>query len=407
MQSAETWNLKPMTKRGGVSERAIRAILFDAGGTLIHVDGQRVCAAAEIHYLPEAFANAESAAINAIRAWILEHPESTDAERLPLFLDHLLQALGMADPDDRRIAATRIAREHRQANLWSAAAPEARETLEVLARRGYRMGVISNADGRVRKLLEDQGLATHLEFILDSTHVGVEKPDPRIFLAATGQLGIPPAACAYVGDLYEIDILGARAAGLFPILIGGCPAPESVERVVNLAGLLELFPAPGESPGGGVPIRIVLARTPGDIEEARRLFREYESSLGIDLCFQNFEQELAELPGRYAPPRGALLLARGEENAIAGCAALRPLEEEICEMKRLYVRDAFRGRGAGRLLAEEVIGEARRIGYRRMRLDTLPSMRRAIALYRSLGFTDIAPYTLNPVEGTLFLEKKL
>jgi putative acetyltransferase len=390
-----------------VREQEIRAILFDAGGTLIHVDGRRVCAAAEIPCLPEAFATAESAAINAIRAWILDHPESTDAERLPLFLDQLLQALGMADPEDRRTAASRIAREHHRANLWSGAAPGAHETLEVLARRGYRMGVVSNADGRVQKLLEDAGLVTHLEFILDSAHVGVEKPDPRIFLAATFRLGIPPASCAYVGDLYEIDILGARAAGLFPILIGGCPAPESVERVANLAALLELFPVRRESPGDGAPIRIVHARTPGDIEEARRLFREYETSLGIDLCFQNFEQELAELPGRYAPPRGALLLARGEENAIAGCVALRPLGEEICEMKRLYVRDAFRGRGAGRLLAEEVIGEARRIGYRRMRLDTLPSMRRAIPLYRSLGFTDIAPYTQNPVEGALFLEKEL
>jgi HAD superfamily hydrolase (TIGR01549 family) len=313
----------------------------------------------------------------------------------------------MADPEDRRIAASRIAREHHRANLWSAAAPGARETLEILARRGYRMGVVSNADGRVQKLLEDEGLATHLEFILDSTHVGVEKPDPRIFLAATGRLGIAPAACAYVGDLYEIDILGARAAGLFPILIGGCPAPESVERVANLAALLELFPVPGESPGEGAPIRIVPARTPGDIEEARRLFREYETSLGIDLCFQNFEQELAELPGRYAPPRGALFLARDEENAIAGCVALRPLDEEVCEMKRLFVRATFRRRGAGRLLAEEAIREARRIGYRSMRLDTLPSMRQAIPLYRSLGFTGIAPYTENPVEGALFLEKEL
>lgn len=390
-----------------MSKRAIRAILFDAGGTLIHVDGRRVCAAAGIPCLPGVFASAESAAINAIRAWILEHPESTDAERLPLFLDQLLQALGMADPEDRRAAASRIAREHHRSNLWSAAAPGARETLEALARRGYRMGVISNADGRVQKLLEDEGLATHLEFILDSTHFGIEKPDPRIFLAATGRLGIPPGACAYVGDLYEIDILGARAAGLLPILIGGSPAPESVERVANLAGLLELFPGAGESPGEGAPIRIVPARTPGDIEEARRLFREYEASLGIDLCFQNFNQELAELPGRYAPPRGALLFARGEENAIAGCVALRPLEEEVCEMKRLYVRDAYRGRGAGRLLAEEAIREARRIGYRRIRLDTLPSMGRAIPLYRSLGFTDITPYTENPVEGTLFLEKKL
>src|SRR3989442_13678083 len=127
-----------------MSARAIRAILFDAGGTLIHVDGRRVCAAAGIPCLPEAFASAESAAINAIRAWILEHPESTDAERLPLFLDRLLRALGIADFEDRRTAASRIVREHHRSNLLSAAAAGARETLEVLARNGRRVGLPVN-----------------------------------------------------------------------------------------------------------------------------------------------------------------------------------------------------------------------------------------------------------------------
>jgi putative acetyltransferase len=390
----------------GPGEREIEAILFDAGGTLIHVDGLRFCAAAEIPYRPEAFVAAEAEATGAVRAFVLEHPDSTDSERLPLFLDRLLAALEVALPEDRRTAASRIAREHRRANLWSGPAAGAREALEALAGRGYRLGVVSNADGRVRKVLEDAGLAAHLEVILDSAHVGFEKPDPRIFLAATVELGLPPASCAYVGDLYEIDILGARAAGLRPILIGRCLAPETVERVANLGELLALFPAHAGSPRDDTPMRIDPARTPGDIEEARRLFREYETSLGIDLCFQNFEQELAELPGKYAPPGGALLLARGG-GGIAGCVALRPLEEEICEMKRLYVRDAFRGLGVGRLLAEEIIARARRLGYRKMRLDTLPSMRRAIPLYRSLGFTDIPPYTTNPVEGVLFLEKEL
>jgi putative acetyltransferase len=392
-----------------VSERGILAILFDAGGTLINVDGRRVCAAADLPYRAEEFVDAEAAAVGAVRAWILEHPESTDFERLPLFLDHLLRALRLDLPEDRNRAAARIAQEHGRANLWSGEAIGARETLETLAGRGYRLGVVSNADGRVRKVLEDAGLAKHLEIILDSAHVGFEKPDPRIFLAATGQLGLPPDACAYVGDLYEIDILGAGAAGLRPILIGRCPAPETVERVAGLEGLLALFPAREEANRDDAPIRIAPARTPGNIEEARRLFREYETSLGIDLCFQNFEQELAELPGKYAPPGGALLLARAGGGELAGCVALRPLtpEDGICEMKRLYLRDAFRGRGVGRLLAEAIITEARRIGYRRMRLDTLPSMRRAIPLYRSLGFTDIAPYTENPVEGVLFLEKEL
>ena len=143
-----------------------------------------------------------------------------------------------------------------------------------------------------------------------------------------------------------------------------------------------------------------------EVAQARILFREYEASLGVDLCFQNFEAELADLPGAYAPPSGALLLAHCE-GVTAGCVALRRLEEGVCEMKRLYLRVQFQGRGFGRALAEAIIAQARRIGYRRMRLDTLPSMTRAIPLYRSLGFYDIPPYTRNPIEGTLYLEKRL
>jgi putative acetyltransferase len=147
-------------------------------------------------------------------------------------------------------------------------------------------------------------------------------------------------------------------------------------------------------------------KTAQEIELARTLFREYQQSLGVDLCFQNFEQELASLPGDYAPPSGRLLLARSGLE-VAGCVALRKIGEGLCEMKRLYVRDAFRGQGLGRKLAEAILAEARRIGYRKMRLDTLPSMRAAIPLYRSLGFSEIAPYTVNPVEGALFVEKEL
>jgi putative acetyltransferase len=153
-------------------------------------------------------------------------------------------------------------------------------------------------------------------------------------------------------------------------------------------------------------LRFDPALSPEEVAEARLLFREYEASLGIDLCFQNFEAELAGLPGAYAPPSGALLLARCE-GETAGCVALRKLEDGVCEMKRLYLRAGFRGRGIGRELAEAIISEGRRIGYGRMRLDTLPSMTRAIPLYRSLGFYDIPPYTVNPVEGALFLEKTL
>jgi ribosomal protein S18 acetylase RimI-like enzyme len=151
---------------------------------------------------------------------------------------------------------------------------------------------------------------------------------------------------------------------------------------------------------------ITQALSPLAVEQACGLFREYQTLLDIDLCFQGFEQEVAGLPGAYAPPRGRLLLAL--DGAVpAGCVALRPLAAATCEMKRLYVRPAARGRRVGRLLAETVLREARGIGYARMRLDTMPSMKEAIALYRSLGFLEIAPYCENPVAGALFMELSL
>lgn len=145
-----------------------------------------------------------------------------------------------------------------------------------------------------------------------------------------------------------------------------------------------------------------------DIAQARELFLEYAQSLGFSLCFQNFDKELADLPGDYAPPEGRLLLAEYDAQ-LAGCVALHQLagqnKDDICEMKRLYLRPQFRGKGLGRALAERIIVEARAIGYHHMRLDTVePVMKDAVAMYRRLGFREIAPYCANPIVGALYME---
>lgn len=151
-------------------------------------------------------------------------------------------------------------------------------------------------------------------------------------------------------------------------------------------------------------LNFVQAATPAQIEEARKLFREYQAWLGLDLEFQDFETELAELPGKYALPSGCLLLAT-ESEKVFGCAALRRIDDEVCEMKRLFVRPSAQGRGVGKILVNEVFKKARNIGYRKMRLDTLaPQMQNAVALYRAVGFQEIPAYYHNPIPGTLFME---
>ncbi len=154
-------------------------------------------------------------------------------------------------------------------------------------------------------------------------------------------------------------------------------------------------------------VSIDQVETKTDIEAARKIFREYESWLGLDLCFQGFEEELNNLPGKYALPKGRLYLAEvGGE--VAGCIALRPLGPDMCEMKRLFVRETFRGMQIGKLLIERLIEDARLIGYKAMRLDTFPpKMGKAVRLYESYGFREIAPYYDNPNDGVLFMELSL
>lgn len=149
------------------------------------------------------------------------------------------------------------------------------------------------------------------------------------------------------------------------------------------------------------------AETSVQIAQARELFLEYAESLGFSLCFQNFDKELASLPGDYAPPDGRLLLAEYEKQ-LAGCVSLHPFAPGVCEMKRLYLRPNFRGKGLGRILAERIIAEAHQIGYKHMRLDTVePVMKDAVAMYRRLGFKEIDPYCNNPIAGALYMELEL
>jgi GNAT superfamily N-acetyltransferase len=153
-------------------------------------------------------------------------------------------------------------------------------------------------------------------------------------------------------------------------------------------------------------IQISTAQFPLQLEAVRGIFREYAESLGIDLGFQNFESELADLPGKFAAPRGRVLLAHNADELV-GCVAMRPLDDTTCEMKRLYVRPAGRGLQTGRQLAARICECARNAGYHRIRLDSLPTMQAALALYASLGFEPIPAYVFNPIAGAVFLELNL
>ncbi len=153
-------------------------------------------------------------------------------------------------------------------------------------------------------------------------------------------------------------------------------------------------------------LNIITAETREHIKHFHELFREYEKQLNVDLCFQDFETELANLPGVYAPPEGCMLLAE-YDNKIAGCATLKKIGEGVCEMKRLYVRPAFRGKAIGRELSEAIVEEARKMGYAKMRLDTLSRLTEAITLYRSMGFKEIKPYVFNPLDDVIYMELEL
>jgi putative acetyltransferase len=156
----------------------------------------------------------------------------------------------------------------------------------------------------------------------------------------------------------------------------------------------------------GVRHRVVDGHDEASVPVVRELFREYAAWLGVDLWFQEFEAEVATLPGKYAPPAGAILLLYAD-GALAGCVAMRLLAPTICEMKRLWVRQSFRDRGFGKILVKAIIERARAAGYARLCLDTLPEMKAALRLYHALGFHEVPAYYYNPLPGTVYLEKVL
>ncbi len=154
-------------------------------------------------------------------------------------------------------------------------------------------------------------------------------------------------------------------------------------------------------------LEIIYAKTDEEVQTAKMLFEEYAEWLGMDLGFQNFQEELVSMPGKYAGPAGGLLIAK-YDGEIAGCGAVRKLEDGVCEMKRLFVREKFRGKGIGKALAERIVAEARKIGYKKMRLDTDGQrMFKAMAIYKSMGFVEIEAYYHNPYDGVVYLELEL
>jgi putative acetyltransferase len=244
------------------------------------------------------------------------------------------------------------------------------------------------------------------EHVVTSERCRAYKPRLEMFERALQLLGLPAAEVLHVGDSLGSDVRGAREAGM-PVLWvnrrgrtlpAGAPVPDYT--CADLSGLLAHVPTASPQ------VALIQATSPLALAHVRALFIEYVEGLGIDLTFQDFESELASLPGAYVPPQGALLLATyGVE--VVGCAAMRPFDGDTCEMKRLYVRPSHRGHGIGRMLAEAAVSAARDAGYAHMRLDSLPWMEAAIALYRGMGFYETPPYRYNPVPGAVYMERSL
>jgi 2-haloacid dehalogenase/putative hydrolase of the HAD superfamily len=389
--------------RAMIANRQPRALLLDFYGTVVQDDDEplaeicrRVAAAS-----PYAVTAREVGAYwsRSFAAWCARSHGPTfrtqrAIERLSLreVLEHFSGAL------DAEALSSSLYEYWVRPPLWP-------ESVDGLSQCDVPLCLVSNID--------DADLQTALvhnelifEHVVTSEGCQAYKPRREMFERALKVLGLPPAEVLHVGDSLGSDVRGARQAGMPVLWINrrgrtlpdGAPAPDYVGT--DLSSLLAHVATAAPS------VAVSQATSPLALGHARALFLEYAEGLGIDLAFQDFESELASLPGAYIPPRGALLLATYGVQ-VAGCAALRPFQGEICEMKRLYVRPRCRKRGIGRTLAAAILSAARRAGYAHMRLDTLPWMNAAIALYRSMGFHEILSYRHNPVPGTVYMERAL
>ncbi len=383
--------------------RQPRAILLDFYGTVVHDDDQplaEICRRVAAASSPPITAREVAAYWNrSFAAWCARSHGPAFRTQRALELLSLQEVLEHFAVDlDAEVLSSDLYAHWARPALWP-------ESVESLSQCDVPICVVSNIDDADLQaaLVHNQLTFAH---VVTSEGCRAYKPRREMFEQALQVLGLAAEEVLHVGDSLGSDVRGARGAGVPVLWIdrrgrtlpAGAPAPDHIST--DLKGLSAYVAT--------APPRVALheATSPLALAHVRALFLEYAAGLGIDLAFQDFGSELASLPGAYAPPGGALLLATYGVQ-VAGCAALRPFEGKSCEMKRLYVRAEHRKRGIGRLLAAATISTARQAGYARMRLDTLPSMRAAIALYRSLGFHEIPPYRYNPVPGTLYLECSL
>ena len=394
---------QPHSNTVGRADGSLRAILLDFYGTVVHDDDMLIAEMCD----RIAAASPLSVTLAQVGAyWWRSFSQLCVESYGPAFrTQKTLERLSLQDVLGH--CSAELDADALSATLYEywARPPIYEESVDVLSRCGVPICLVSNIDNReLRSALVHHGL--HFEHVVTSQDCRAYKPRGEMFDRALALIGLSPDRALHVGDSQGTGVRGARRAGIPVLWVNrrGRPVPEADAGPdyvsSDLNGLLDVVDVASPQ------LALVEVTSEAQLAHVRALFIQYVEWLNIDLAFQHFEEELAALPGAYAPPSGLLLLATYGVR-VAGCAALRQIKGDICEMKRLYVRPGFRGKGIGKALANAIVARARALGYARVRLDTLPWMDAAIVLYRSLGFGEIEPYRYNPIPGARFLELAL